>query len=168
MRVAVAQALAEAPITRIYSSPIQRAQETAVFLADLLDQEIILADGIIETDVGEWTGLSGEQVKDTPAWQVLLHQPSKMQFPGGESFTEIQYRAVAELEAIAARHPGEMVACFSHADIIRLALAYFMEMAPDAFARLNVDPCSISIVTFALDGRVRIRKVNQGVGPIWA
>lgn len=164
---AVAQALAGAPITRIYSSPMERAMETASFLAEILKQEVILADGIIETDVGDWTGLSGEQVKHTPEWQVLMNHPGQMQFPGGESFAGIQKRAVPELHAIAARHPGEMVACFSHADIIRLALAKFLEMDLDAFQRLHIDTCSVSVVEFADHGRVRVRKINQVVGPIW-
>lgn len=164
---AVGQALASIPISHIYSSPIERAQETAAYLADLRQLEVSLADGIIETEVGAWTGLSAEQVKDTDLWQILLNQPSKMQFPGGESFAGIQQRAVAELKAIAARHPGERVACFSHADIIRLALTYFLDMSLDACQRISIDPCSVSVIVFLPDGRVRVCKVNQVVGPIW-
>jgi probable phosphoglycerate mutase len=164
---AVAQALAGAPITRIYSSPMERAQETAAALARLLNLEVILAYGIIETDVGAWTGLSADQVKDDPLWQVLLERSSQLQFPGGESFAGIQQRAAAELKAIAARHPGEMVACFSHADVIRAALAYFLEIPLDAFQRISVDTCSVSVLAFAPDGRVRVRRINQGLGIIW-
>lgn len=165
--IAVAQALASAPITRIYSSPMERAQETASYLANLLSLEVTLADGIIETDVGDWTGLSGEQVKHTPQWQVLHNEPSKMQFPGGESFAGMLRRSVNELNSIVARHPGEMVACFSHADVIRLALVHFLKMPLDAMHRISVDPCSVSVLAFTQDGRVRIRKMNQVVGSLW-
>jgi len=164
---AVAQALALAPVKHIYASPMERALETAAYLADLLKLGINLADGIIETDVGEWTGLSVEQVKHTEGWQVLLNRPSLMQFPGGESFAGIQKRAVPALQAIAARHPGQVIACFSHADIIRLALAYFLDMSLDAFQRISVDTCSVSVLAFLPDGSVRVRKVNQTVGPMW-
>ncbi len=164
---AVAQALSGAPIKRIYSSPMERAHETSIYLANLLHLEVIISDGIIETDVGQWTGLSGEQVKDSPLWQVLHNQPSKMQFPGGESFAGMQKRSVAEIQAIADRHPGEMVACFSHADVIRLALAHFLEMPLDAMHRLSVDPCSVSVLVFMPDGRVRVRRMNQIAGPVW-
>lgn len=163
----VADALSGAPITRIYSSPMERAQETSAYLANLLNLEVVISDGIIETDVGQWTGLSAEQVKDTPLWQVLLNQPSKMQFPDGESFTEMQKRSVAEIKAIADRHPGEMVACFSHADVIRLALAHYLDMSLDAMHRISVDPCSVSVLAFNPDGHVRVRRINQVIGPIW-
>lgn len=164
---AVAHTLSGAPVTRIYSSPMERAQETSAFLANILKLEVILSDGIIETDVGQWTGLSAEQVKDTRLWQVLLNQPSKMQFPDGESFSDMQKRSVAELEAIAARHPGEMVACFSHADVIRLALAHYLDMPLDAMHHISVDLCSVSVLAFNPDGRVRVRRINQVAGPIW-
>jgi broad specificity phosphatase PhoE len=163
----VAQALADAPITRIYSSPMERAQETASYLAGQLTQEVILAEGIIETDAGEWTGLSGEQVKHTELWHTLHHQPSKMQFPGGESFAMMQERTVAELNAIAARHPGEMVACFSHADIIRVALVGYLEMPLDALHHLHIDTCSVTVLQFRPDGAVRVRRVNQLAGCLW-
>jgi broad specificity phosphatase PhoE len=164
---AVAQALSGAPITHIYSSPIQRAQETAAYLARLLELQVALADGIIETDTGDWTGLKAEQVKDTAMWRILLDQPSRVQFPGGESFAGIQQRAVAELNAIAARHPGEMIACFSHADIIRLALTHFLDMPLDACRRISVDLCSVSVVEFLPGDSVRVRRVNQRSGPLW-
>jgi probable phosphomutase (TIGR03848 family) len=164
---AVAHSLVGAPITHIYSSPMQRAQETAAYLAQLCQMPVTLADGIIETDIGEWTGLKAEQVKDNEMWHILLNQPSKVQFPGGESFAGIQQRTVAELNAIAARHPGELTACFSHADVIRLALTYYLEMPLDACQRLSIDPCSVSIVQFLSNGRARVRRINQVVGPAW-
>jgi len=163
----VAQALAGAPITHIYSSPMERAQETASYLANLLNLDVILAEGIIETDVGDWTGLKAEQVKDSPQWQVLMHEPSKMQFPGGESFAGMLKRSAAEINAIASRHPGKMIACFSHADVIRLVLVHFLQMPLDAMHRIVVDTCSVSVLEFEADGRVRVRRINQTAGQLW-
>jgi probable phosphoglycerate mutase len=90
-----------------------------------------------------------------------------MRFPGGESFAEIQVRAAAELRAIAERHPEELVACFSHADIIRLAAAHFLEMPLNAFQRLGIDTCSITVVHISKEGRVALPRINQVAALEW-
>jgi probable phosphoglycerate mutase len=164
---AVAQALAKAPIKFIYSSPMERAQETAAYLAKLLDLPVLDAPGINETDIGAWTGRSVKQCARTKLWKVVQNTPGEMRFPGGESFAEIQVRAAAELRAIAERHPEELVACFSHADIIRLAAAHFLEMPLNAFQRLGIDTCSITVVHISKEGRVALPRINQVAALEW-
>lgn len=164
---AVATALAKAPIKTIYSSPIERAQETASYLSKTIGLEVRIAEGINETDIGEWTGRSVKQCARTKLWQTVIHKPSELTFPGGESFAGIQQRASAELRAIAERHPDELVACFTHADIIRLVVANFLEMPLDAFQRLGSDNCSITVVHFGKEGHVSVPKINQGVSAVW-
>lgn len=163
---ALAQSLTSAPISYIYASPVERARETAGYLADLLHLEVILSNGIIETDIGDWTGLTVEQVQDSETWQTLLHRPDQMRFPGGESFAEIQQRAVDEFSAIAARHLDQMVACFSHGDIIRLAFVHFLGMPLSAMQRLRMDTCSVSVLRFSSNHRVRVTRINQVVGDL--
>ena len=164
---AVAQALAKAPIRYIYSSPMERARETASYLAGLLNLPILDAPGINETDIGDWTGRSVKQCARTKLWKVMQERPGEMVFPGGESFAGIQVRAAAELRAIAERHPDDLVACFSHADIIRLAAAHFLEMPLNAFQRLGIDTCSITVVHIGKEGRVSVPRVNLTVGFVW-
>jgi probable phosphoglycerate mutase len=163
----VAQALAKAPIRHIYSSPMERARETAAYLAGLLNLPILDAPGINETDIGDWTGRSVKQCARTKLWKVVQERPGEMTFPGGESFAGIQVRAAAELRAIAERHPDDLVACFSHADIIRLAAAHFLEMPLNAFQRLGIDTCSITVVHIGKEGRVSVPRVNLTVGFAW-
>jgi probable phosphomutase (TIGR03848 family) len=164
---AVAAALAKAPIKTIYSSPIERAQETASYLSKLLNLEIQIAEGVNETDIGVWTGRSVKQCARTKLWQTVIHKPSELTFPGGESFAGIQQRASAEVRAIAERPPDELVACYTHADIIRLIAANFLEMPLDAFQRLGSDNCSITVLHFGKDGHVSVPKINQAVSAVW-
>jgi probable phosphoglycerate mutase len=51
---ALAEKLKDAPIKAIYSSPLERALETAAPLAQALTLEVIPRPGLIETDIGEW------------------------------------------------------------------------------------------------------------------
>jgi probable phosphomutase (TIGR03848 family) len=163
----VALALSKAPIKVIYSSPIERAQETAAYLSKLLNLPILEAPGITETDIGEWTGRTVKQCARTKLWRLVVNKPSQLTFPGGESFAGIQLRAVAELKSIAERHPEDLVACFTHADIIRLVTAYFLDMPLDSFQRLGAEPCSVTVLNIGKDGRVSMPKINQTINFVW-
>ena len=57
-------------------------------------------------------------------------------------------RMVQALDGIRARHPKQIVAVFSHADIIKLAIAYYVGMHMDLFQRLVINPCSLTAIAF--------------------
>lgn len=146
---AQAQALAERlkslPIKAVYSSPLERAMETAEPLAKALGLEIVPRPGLLETDIGEWQGLPLKGLRRSKAWRVVQGNPARHRFPGGEAFIDTQHRICTELEALAALHqPKEMIACVTHADPIKLAVAYYLGMPLDHFQRLVVSPGSIT------------------------
>lgn len=69
---------------------------------------------------------------------------------------------VAELERIAAAHDEkDLVACFTHGDIIRLAVAHFLGMPLDVFQRLAANPASVSVISIDKKGRPFVAHVNQ-------
>ena len=158
----LAEALCKAPIKAIYSSPLERAVETAEPLAKALNLPIQPAPGLIELAYGDWQGRTLKQLGRLKLWKVVQEKPSEMRFPNGESFIEVQERTVAEIERIAAAHEEQdLVACFSHGDIIRLAVAHFLGMPLDVFQRLASSPASISVVHINKKGRPSVLHVNQ-------
>jgi len=147
-------------ITRIYSSPLERALETAAPIAKALDLKVEVRDGLGEVRTGKWTGRRIDELEHDPLWRRFLAFPSGSRAPGGESLAEVQARMVAELECLQARHPAETVAVVSHADPIRAALAFFAGIPADFWQRLEISPASFSIL--ALDERAaRILKLNE-------
>jgi probable phosphoglycerate mutase len=158
----LANALCKAPIKAIYSSPLERAVETAEPLAKMLDLPINIAPGIIELGYGEWEGKTLKQLSRLKLWKVVQNKPSEMRFPNGESFIEVQDRAVAEVERIVAAHDEkDMVACFSHGDIIRLLMAHFLAVPLDEFQRIASNTASISVVFVPKKGRPYVQHGNQ-------
>lgn len=142
---ALAEKLKSAPIKAIYSSPLERAMETAEPLATALGLEVIPRPGLIETDIGEWQGKTVKGLSRLKVWRKVLGAPSLMRFPGGESFSEAQYRICQEIDWLQAQHgPKDLIACFSHADPLKLAIAYYLGMPLDMFQRLSVSPASIT------------------------
>ena len=161
--LAIAEKLATAPLKAIYSSPLERALQTAEPLAQALGLPVIPCPGLIETDPGEWSGQSWKQLARTKAWHVIQSTPSRFRFPGSETFAGAQQRITQELEVLAGQHdPKDLVACFSHADPIRLAVAYFIGLPLDMFQRLAVSPGSISILHL---GETSARLLALNVAP---
>jgi len=159
----VANALSQAPIKAIYSSPLERCQETAQPLAENLKLEVIPREGLLEIDFGDWQDKTLKQLRRLKLWKVVQGSPSRMEFPGGETFANAQMRIVNELETLNREHqPKEMIACFSHSDLIRLAVAYYIGTPLDLFQRIAVSPASVSTLHIGEYG-ARVINVNHGV-----
>jgi probable phosphoglycerate mutase len=75
-----------------------------------------------------------------------------MRFPGGESLAEAQNRMVQTLDGLRAQHPKATIAVVSHADLIKLAVAYYIGVHIDLFQRLVISPCSLTALSFSKMG----------------
>jgi probable phosphoglycerate mutase len=158
--LSVAERLGGEKIAAVYSSPLERCQETATPLAERLGLELRLLEDVKETDCGEWTGQALEELRKAETWQQVQINPSGFRFPNGESMLEIQARMVAALERLQREHAGQTIAVFSHSDPIKLAVAYYVGMPLDLFQRLDVSPASISELDFT-PLRVRLVRLND-------
>ena len=132
----LAETLKMLPIQAIYSSPLERAIETAEPLAGSLGLAIQLRSGLMDTDVGEWQGMQLKKLRKNPLWKLVQEQPSQVRFPSGESFMELQERLVREIEAIRAIHKQkDVVAVVFHADPIKLVIAHYIGLSLDNFQK---------------------------------
>jgi probable phosphomutase (TIGR03848 family) len=159
---AVAERLQQLPIRAIYSSPLDRTRETAEPLARALNLDVQVRDGLGEVKYGEWTGQSLEELSKLDVWKVVQLYPSGMRFPGGEAIREMQARIVNELDAIAADHPRDIIAIFSHADVIKAALAHYLGVHLDLFQRIVINPTSVSVVRLTPHGPQVLRVNDDG------
>jgi probable phosphoglycerate mutase len=132
------------PIEAVYSSPLARTMETAAPLAARFNLPVFPLDSLREINFGELQGV-GDELNESPIWHRFKTHPSDVTFPGGESVSAAQERVVAGLNQISDRvGSGGHVACFSHCEILRLAVAYALNMPLDDFMRLTIQPASIS------------------------
>jgi probable phosphoglycerate mutase len=141
-------------VSAIYASPLERAQETAAPIAEATGLPIQVEDGLIELDVGDWTGLALAEAAKRPEWSTIQGYPSGFTFPGGESFLAMQARMVATLDRLRARHPGQTVVAVSHADPIRAVVAHAMGTHLDHFQRIVVSPGSLTAIAFGHQGPI--------------
>jgi probable phosphomutase (TIGR03848 family) len=150
---ALAESLRKAPVKAVYSSPLERAMETASPIAQAFDLEVQPRHGLIEVDIGEWQDARIKSLTRTKLWKLVQAAPSRMRFPGGEGFVDAQYRICRELVSITSAHtPKDLLVCVSHADPIKLAVAYFLGMPIDTFQRLSVSPASVTALYLGESG----------------
>ena len=157
---ALIEVLREQPISTVYSSPLERCRETAQPVAEALGLPVQTEPGVLEIDFGEWQGQSLKELSKLPDWAKVQHSPSTFRFPGGETFAGAQARAIATLERLRRRHENEVVAIFSHSDVIRLCVAHYIGTPIDLFQRIAIDTASISTLGFH-DDRVMVLGVNR-------
>ncbi len=158
------QRLEKAPLKAIYSGPLERTLETARPLARAKGFTVISRPDLGEARYGQWTGKSMKALKRNKQWPVVQHSPSLWRFPGGESFPEMQARLVAEVEALRSRHPKDVIACFSHADCIKLLVAHYLGLPLDLFQRLEISPASVTALAIQ-EGSARLLRLND-TGPL--
>jgi len=144
----LAARIAPLPLDAIYASPLDRTVETAQAVAGPRGMTLRLVEGVQEVDYGEWQGAELKELYKHELWPGVQHYPSGTRFPGGETLGEAQNRMVAALDALRARHPKGIIAVVSHADIIKLAVAYYIGMHLDLFQRLEISTCSVTALAF--------------------
>jgi probable phosphomutase (TIGR03848 family) len=154
-------------VAAVYTSPLERARETGMPIARARGLALRIERGLLELDVGGWTGARLDRLSKRPEWSTVQRYPSGFRFPDGESFVEMQARMTATLAALIDRHRGEVVVAVSHADPIKAALAQALGMHLDLFQRLAVAPGSITTIAYGAVGPtvLGLNSLGDGLAP---
>jgi probable phosphomutase (TIGR03848 family) len=151
---AVAARLAPVPLDAIITSPLDRCLQTAEAIAAAREggpAEVITDDRVAECMYGDWTGRPLKELAKDPLWPVVQAHASAVTFPGpdGESMPDMQHRAVAAVRDWNARlgKNAAYVLC-SHGDVIKAIITDSLGLHLDQCQRIQVDPCSLSVIRY--------------------
>ncbi len=171
---AVGERLAQLPLAAIVSSPLERCVQTATAIAvrqggsDHAGSPAVQLDHRIgECRYGDWTGQPLRKLARDPLWRVVQAHPSAVRFPGpdGESMPAMQERAVAAVRDWNARLGADATYMIcSHGDVIKAILADALGMHLDMLQRIQVDPCSLSVVRYTTLRPFVLRMNDTGAG----
>jgi len=151
---ALAARLAPVPLDAIISSPLERCRQTADAIAATGESRpaVVLEDERLgECHYGDWTGQPLKRLAKEPLWHVVQAHAGAARFPGedGESIMDMQHRAV---EAVRDwnRRLGARAAYLicSHGDVIKSVIADSLGMHLDMLQRIQVDPCSLTVIRY--------------------
>jgi probable phosphoglycerate mutase len=145
----------------VWTSDLARAEETArIVFADHRVAVQSCAD-LREIRLGDWEGLPRQQVKKNrpDLWRARGNDLAGFRPPGGESFQDLQARAVRQVEQILSEGSGN-VWVVTHAGVIRCLICHFLQIPLSHLFRIRVDYAGLSIVSYAPD-RIEICGLNR-------
>ena len=169
---ALGERMRAVPLAALVTSPLERTRETAdAILAGRDPQpELHVDERVGEARYGDWTNQPLKTLAKDPLWKVVQAHPSAAVFPGpeGEGLADMSVRAVAAVRDWNQRLSGEgdpTYAVVSHGDVIKAIIADALGLHLDAFQRISVDPCSVSVVRYT-DLRPFVLRVNDVGGDL--
>src|SRR4051812_33517493 len=164
--VRLAERLGPVRVSAIVASPLERCQETAAALAvGRTDVKVETDDRLGECRYGDWTGQELKKLAKDPLWKVVQAHPSAATFPGGEALRDTQARAVDGVRAHNARLGEDATwIAVSHGDVIKAVVADALGMHLDLFQRIQVDPCSLTVVRYTTLRPFLLRLNDTGGG----
>ncbi len=152
--IRLAGALGNLDLAAVYTSPLERARETAAPLARARGLQAQEEPRLLELDFGHWTGEPIVGLRDDPAWRRFNEERATARIPGGETMVEAVARAREALHDISCRRGDALVAVVTHGDIVRGLVADALDLPLDRMLQLEVEPASVSILVTGPPGRV--------------
>lgn len=164
----LAEALKDIPISAVISSPLERAYDTAAIVAQGRDLTIQTEAGLMDTDVGQWSGkVIDELAKSDPAWKAYVQNPTVAP-EGVETFPQVQQRVVAAVDRWRTQEQcGAYPAFVAHADVIKLLVANYTGLEAGRAGSLSIDNASVSIIELEDDHKPRVIAIGWSPNPGW-
>lgn len=139
--------LADQGIARVECSPLDRTRATAAAIAKAAGLPSPTdAEGLLEIDMGAWTGHPIGGFGDDPDWRRWNAERGTARIPGGETMAEAQGRIVGHMARLVASRDGETIALVTHSDMIKAAIAHVIGLPLDRVLALDIGPASVSRV----------------------
>ncbi|GAA3422048.1 bifunctional RNase H/acid phosphatase [Streptosporangium vulgare] len=146
----------------IVSSPLRRARATAEIVAARAGLEVVVEEGLRETDFGDWEGHTFTEIQrrwpdELAAW---LADPSAAP-PGGESFGEAARRVQATGDLLVERYEGKTILAVSHVTPIKMLLRFALLAPLGALYRMHLDLSALSLIEYYADGPAVVKAFND-------
>lgn len=158
----VAEFLQAFPVAHVYSSPLQRAAQTAGFIADRHALPVTPIAEITECHVGVWEGKDWATIaREAPEAYRLFHEdPATHPYLGGESYSDVLRRAWPAFERLLERHLGETIVVVAHNIVNRALCAHLMGLELRKAKGLAQDNCCVNFIQHA-DGKSTLVTMNS-------
>jgi alpha-ribazole phosphatase len=149
------------PPSRIFSSDLRRAAESARIFAARLGVDPVVDARLREVSFGEWDGRSWDEIyeRDRQRYDAWTERWWDLASPGGESFADLEARVLAWFREL---KEEETVLAVAHGGSIRALLAGLQVIPREQAFDLDLNPARISAVETA--GVARLLFLNQGPG----
>lgn len=156
----LAESLKNDNIKIIYSSPLQRARETAGIISEFIGIPVQLESGLREMDQGDFEGMSHDELtaKHKPFLHQWLTDPAIVNMPNGESLLEVQERAWKVIDHISGNVENTLIV--SHNFTLATIICKINRINLSEFRKAYIGPASKTIINI-FDGEARLELLND-------
>jgi len=149
-------------LVAVYSSPLQRAVQTAQAIARRQGLDVQSMEGFIDINFGQLKGLTLDETKQQ--WPDIagswLEAPHSVTFPRGENLQIVRKRCMAAVRQIIERHPDQTVAVVAHNVVNRVLLCAMLGLDNSHYWGIWQDTCAINVIEWQGDMFI-IKAVND-------
>ncbi len=156
----VAADLKALDVAAVYTSPIERCQQTAGILAAPHGHRPRIRRQIIEVEYGAWSGRTLRSLYRLRSWKQLMADPAGFRFPEGETLEEVRKRCVRFLASMQSTHNDQTIVAVSHGDVIRTIVTHCLNDSVESIHRLHVSPLGITVVQLSAAHPPTVSVVN--------
>ena len=147
---AAAGRLSSLSITRIFSSPVARAVQTAEVISEKLQLDVETLDCFTEIDFGPWGRLSADEIERRwpRAWRLWREKPQLLDFAGIETLTGVRMRVGEGLDIVLREGKGKNIVIVTHDVVIRNVLSLVLNIDNSRYRSFAAANASLSIIHF--------------------
>ena len=144
----IAKYLKHMDVSAIYSSPIERASNTAKIVADYNSLNYKLDDRLIELEMGKFTRMNYDDMfaKYGNVFLKFYENDPIIAKCEVETFAEVQKRVIDMVEYIVKKHKNQNVVLVTHMDPIKSMISTIMDLKPKTLFELIIANASLTIV----------------------
>ena len=142
-----AEFLEHMKISAIYSSPIERAKETAEIVGKHNSLDVRIDERLIELDMGKFTGMPYNEIFSSHGNVFLKFYQGDLEIAhnGVETFSEVKKRVLNIVENVLKNHYDENVVLVTHMDPIKAMLSTVVDLSPNNLFELIIANASLNI-----------------------
>ena len=162
---ALGKRLQDVHITHAVSSPLSRAQQTALFALGPNREHMLKTDkNLSELSHGTWEGLlaSDVQAVDPQGLSAWQNAPHTVVMPEGESLAILQERAWRGFtNAVAALHDNDLLLLVAHDAVNRVLLSKIMGLPLSQFWRFRQAPTTLNLLEGSSLDQLYVVRIND-------
>jgi len=161
--LAVANYLKTETIAAVYSSPLQRAVETARPVAEIHHLQTVILPGLIDIHYGQWQGRTPAEMREScpdrlDRWYTTPHLA---EIPGGESLETVKVRSWAAVQDTLNRHDCSGIVLVTHQIVIKVLTCTLLGLGIEHIWRIRQDNGCLDI--FDWDGAQSTAVLINGI-----
>lgn len=156
-----AELISHMDVSAIYSSPIQRAKDSAEIVGEEISVPVDTDERLIELDMGKFTGMSYNDIfrERGNVFMQFYSGDLNIAHNGVETFGEVKKRVTGIVEHVTESHPGQNVVLVTHMDPIKAMLSTVLDLSPTNLFEMVIANASLSIFQEA-DDRFYVSAIN--------